>query len=104
MMTRIEQLESVLRAARGVLTARADQMLTQVEWDKLAESVAAVEVAKPLSPLQPVRIVIEDGLMMVMDAGNNGYDCCNLCDCTEEFAVTTLGRWAHNYVSDIESA
>jgi hypothetical protein len=38
-MTRIDALEQVLVAAEAVLSAREDQMLTQLEWDVLSDAV-----------------------------------------------------------------
>jgi hypothetical protein len=46
-MNRQSQLIEVLVAAEAVLEARQNQMLTQVEWDGLAKSVAAARAPDP---------------------------------------------------------
>lgn len=102
-MTRQEILEKVLVAAQAVLEGRADQMLTRVEWDALASAVAAAEVSEPAASPR-VRIVFEDGLMMVMDVEHQGYDCRDLNDCSLQEAQAQIDRWASEYEFDVEVA
>jgi hypothetical protein len=52
----------------------------------------------------PVQIVFEDGLMMVMDDQNQGYDCLDVTDCSLEEASAQIDRWAAQYAFDVESA
>jgi hypothetical protein len=51
-----------------------------------------------------MRIVIEDGLMMVMDDQNQGYDCLDMCDCSLEEADAQIDRWAAQYRFDVAVA
>ena len=85
-MTRLAALERVLAAARAVVEARDDQMLTQLEWDALAAAVRGTDDDTPPASKPPVQIVFEDGLMMVLDAENQGYDCLDLDSCPLDVA------------------
>ena len=51
-----------------------------------------------------LRIVLEDGLMMVMDDQHQGYDCLDLGDCSLEYANGQIERWAAEYTFDVEVA
>lgn len=47
----LAQLQAVLEAARRLLAAREDQMVTAAEWDDLARAVAACdEPERPGAP------------------------------------------------------
>lgn len=52
-----------------------------------------------------MRISFEDGLMMVMDDQNQGYDCFVLRDnCPVDEATEQIQRWATQYAFDVEGA
>ena len=51
-----------------------------------------------------MRIVFEDGLMMVMDDQNQGYDCLDLGDCSLDYANGQIDRWAAEYTFDVAAA
>ncbi len=50
------------------------------------------------------RIAFEDGLMMVMDDQNQGYDCLDLDGCTLEAAGAQIDGWARQYAFNVEAA
>ena len=50
------------------------------------------------------RIVIEDGMMMVMDNDGNGYDCHVLGDVPAPGAEEQIDRWADEYRFDVARA
>ena len=53
---------------------------------------------------QPVRVVFEDGLMLLMDEQNEGYDCVDVCDSSIDDANAQIDRWATHYAFDVEAA
>lgn len=103
-MTRFEALEQVLVAAQAVLEARENQMLTHVEWDALAAAVVSARSGEGPVRKPRVRIVFEDGLMLVMDVQHQGYDCLDLNDCLLQEADAQIDRWAGEYAFDVEAA
>jgi hypothetical protein len=103
-MTRIDTLERVLVAARAVLEARENQMLTRVEWDALAVAVEATRTENRPARKPSVQIVFEDGLMTVMDDRNQGYDCLDLENWSLEDANAQIDLWSGEYAFDVEAA
>jgi hypothetical protein len=55
-------------------------------------------------PQQPVQVVFEDGLMLLMDDRNQGYDCVDVCEASIEDATGQIDRWAEQYAFDVEAA
>jgi hypothetical protein len=54
----LQRLNAVLRAAKALLEAREDQMVTSEEWDALREAVdAARQTTQPDAPQRPTRNV-----------------------------------------------
>lgn len=53
---------------------------------------------------QPYRIVIEDGLMTVMDANGDGHDCHVLADGSLADANAQIDRWAKTYRINVAAA
>jgi hypothetical protein len=53
---------------------------------------------------QPARVVFEDGLMLLMDDQDQGYDGLDVCDSSIEDANAQIDRWATQYTFDVEAA
>ena len=109
-MTRIECLERVLVAATAVLDARTNQRLACGEWDALAAAVCAARSEESVVTQQPVRVVFEDGLILVWDAEGNGVDChdLNAAAAVEAFAAVArheaerqIDEWSARYEFDL---
>jgi hypothetical protein len=53
---------------------------------------------------QTANVVFEDGLMLLMDDQNQGYDSVDVCDSKFEDATARIDQWATEYAFDIEAA